>query len=192
MSFSLRTQLRRQELVFQEKEFAASVSPTLTSRTFLPVETIGERNTEKHKVFTQNLSKVWNISLATLSNNTAFDCLTENWRLWFRSFVQVCIIGKSSATAAATVWYFYIKQPSMHKMQLKPWSPLFKHIVWYRGGKNNDSLTYVLSISNYISSYKSQDCSWIKENLFWTSHTIAPSLLPSPKQRKHINVNYLQ
>ena len=35
MSFSLRTQLRSQELVFQEKEFAASVSPPLTSRTFL-------------------------------------------------------------------------------------------------------------------------------------------------------------
>ena len=188
MSFSLRTQLRSQELVFQEKEFAASVSPPLTSRTFLPVETIGERNTEKHKVFTQNLSKVWNISLATPPKNTAFDCLTENWRLWFRSFVQVCIIGKSSATAAATVRYFYIKQPSMHKMQLKPWS----QPCLISRGKNNDSLTYVLSISNYISSYKSQDCSWIKENLFWTSHIIAPSLLPSPKQKKHINVNHLQ
>ena len=53
MNFSFQIQLRSQELVFQEKEFAASVSPTLTSRTFLPVETIGERNTEKHKVFTQ-------------------------------------------------------------------------------------------------------------------------------------------
>ena len=81
MSFSLRIQLRSQELVFQEKELAASASPPLTSRTFLPVETIGERNTEKHKVFTQNLSKVWNISLATPPKNTAFDCLTENWRL---------------------------------------------------------------------------------------------------------------
>ena len=182
MSFSLRTQLRSQELVFQEKELAGSVSPPLTSRTFLPVETIGERNTEKHKVFTQNLSKVWNISLATPSKNTAFDCLTENWRLWFRSFVQVCIIGKTSAAAAATVRYFYIKQPSMHKMQLKPWSQLFKHVVWYRR-ENNDSLTYVLCISKFISSYKSQDCSWITENLFWTSHTVAPFLLPSPKQK---------
>ena len=53
MSFYLRIQLRSQELVFQEKEFAASVPRTLTSRTFLPVETIGGRNTEKHKVFTQ-------------------------------------------------------------------------------------------------------------------------------------------
>ena len=67
MSFSLRTQLRSQELVFQEKELAASASPPLTSRTFSPAETIGERNTEKHKVFTQNLSKVWNINLATPS-----------------------------------------------------------------------------------------------------------------------------